>query len=176
VKPRFVRGDRFGDAIRSVVPGSAAAAGKGSFTSLPGKALRVPAKIAYSGPDVDGDSLPDDFENAVGDAFTPLYGVSGGEQAGTGFARFADSSTLSIIQNLPAVPPASHYRVTPVGFAYDNTGQQYGFLQIDYLTLWNRDDGLDVGGDCRFYASVLGGLVGYGLSGALDGLGGHEFD
>jgi len=32
------------------------------------------------------------------------------------------------------------FRVTPVGFAYTTTGQQYGFLQIDYLTLWNRDD------------------------------------
>ena len=174
-KPRFVRGDLFGDAIRSAVP-SGEPAGAPSFTGRSKATLRVPAEIAYSGPDEDGDGLPDDFESAVGDGFTPLYGVSGGEQAGTGFARFGDSSSLSIIQNLPAVPPASHYRVTPVGFAYGANGQQYGFLQIDYLTLWNRDDGLDIGNDCRFYASVLGGLIGYGLADALDGAGPHEFD
>ncbi|HYH47616.1 MAG TPA: hypothetical protein VEG34_18185, partial [Thermoanaerobaculia bacterium] len=179
-KPRWVRGDLFGRSVRSLAAGAGIATWDSpltrSTTDLKSLSTESVSSLAYSGPDLEGDGLPDDFEDAVADAFTPVYHVSSGEQAGTGFARFADSTSLSIVQNLPAVPPVSHFRVTPVGFAYTTTGQQFGFLQIDYLTLWNRDDGLDVGGDCRFYASVLGGLVGYALADILDGFGPHEYD
>lgn len=171
-QPILVRPDLFGQAVRGTAKAAPPAGGL-SFSHQAPKALE---KIVYSGADNDFDSLPDDFESAVGDAFTPLYGVSGGEQAGTGFARFGNYTPQTVIQNLPVVPPTSHYRVTPVGFSYDSTGRQFGFLQIDYLTMWNRDDGLQISGDCRFYASVLGGLIGYGLSSALDGLQSHAID
>jgi hypothetical protein len=55
-------------------------------------------------------------------------------------------------------------------------GVPHQFLQIDFLTIWNRDDGLDVGGFCYGSAVVLGGLVGFGLASALDGAGPHAFD
>jgi PKD repeat protein len=130
-----------------------------------------------SGTDADGDGLPDGFEDSLADAFTPVYHMSGGEQSGTGFARFADSPSLSIVQNLPLVPPTVHLRATPVGFATDVYGRQLGFLQIDYLTILNRDDGLSIGGDCRFFASILGGLAGLGITDLFQLLGpGHEFD
>jgi hypothetical protein len=181
---RWVGSDLFGQSVRSLAPGAKVSSESSDALSWTGSAARSSrvgssgsiSSLVYSGPDLEGDGLPDDFEGAVADAFTPVYHVSGGENGGTGFARFGDFTPLTIIQNLPAVPPASHFRVTPAGFAYSNTGQQYGFLQIDYLTLWNRDDGLDVGGDCRFYASVLGGIIGYGLADLLDGAGPHDFD
>jgi PKD repeat protein len=138
--------------------------------------VSIQALPAPAGSDADGDLLPDGFETSLADAFTPIYHVSAGEQYGTGFARFGDYVPMTIIQNLPAVPPLSHYRVTPVGITYDSYGRQLGFLEIDYFTLWNRDDGLQIGGDCRVYASILGGLIGYGLTGLLDGLQAHALE
>jgi PKD repeat protein len=134
------------------------------------------AAVSGSGDDADGDGLPDGFEGTLADAFTPIYRVSAGEQPGTGFARFGDYTPQTVIQNLPAVPPITHFRVTPVGFATDAYGRQLGFLQVDYLTIWNRDDGLDVGWTCRTYASILGGLIGFGLTELIDGLGSHPLD
>ncbi|HSS75297.1 MAG TPA: PKD domain-containing protein [Thermoanaerobaculia bacterium] len=134
------------------------------------------ATVSNSGTDADADGLPDSFENSLADAFTPVYRMSGGEQAGTGFARFGDFSPQTVTQNLPLLPPVTHVRVTPVGFATDVYGRQLGFLQVDYLTLLNRDDGLSIGGDCRVYASILGGLIGLGITGLLDGLDGHPLE
>ena len=134
------------------------------------------ATASGSGTDADGDGLPDAFENSLADAFTPVYHMSGGEQAGTGFARFGDYTPQTVIQNLSLLPPVTHVRVTPVGFTTDVYGRQLGFLQVDYLTLLNRDDGLSVGGTCNVYASIVGGLIGLGLSGVIDGLGGHVID
>lgn len=45
-------------------------------------------------------------------------------------------------------PPISHFRVKPLGFTYGNNGVLYGLIQINYHTLWNRDDGLVSGGLC----------------------------
>ncbi len=137
-RTRWVRGDLFGQSVRSLAAGAGVTTGdlplSRSTAGSKSLAAEPVTSLFYSGPDLEGDGLPDDFENAVADAFTPVYHVSNGERAGTGFARFADSTSLSIVQHLPAVPPASHFRVTPVGFAYSATGQQFGFLQIDYLT------------------------------------------
>jgi PKD repeat protein len=134
------------------------------------------AVASGSGTDADADGLPDGFENSLADAFTPVYHMSGGELAGTGFARFGDFSPQTVTQNLPLLPPVTHVRVTPVGFATDVYGRQFGFLQVDYLTLLNRDDGLSIGGDCRVYASILGGLIGLGITGLLDGFDGHPLE
>ena len=169
---RWVRSDLFGSEVRSATAGA-----ESSVTVTPGMTLSKPIKQPPFGSlDADFDSLPDSFETAVADGFTPAYYISAGEKAGTGFARFGNYTPQTVIQNLPANPPASHYRVTPVGFANGTNGQQYGFLQIDYLSLWNKDDGLSVSNSCRTYATVLGGLIGYGLSGALNGLGSHAID
>jgi PKD repeat protein len=129
-----------------------------------------------AGPDADGDGLADSFENALSDAFTPLYHVSTGELAGTGFSIFGDYVPQTPVQTFPPVPPISHYRVTPLGFSYDVYGRQLSVLQIDYFTLWNRDDGLSIGGDCWTFATVLGGLVGFSIVSALDGAGPHALD
>jgi hypothetical protein len=92
--------------------------------------------------DADTDGLNDSFENSLADGFTPLYFVSSGENAGTGFARFNDSVPQTISQVFGSTPPISHFRVKPLGFFNRNDGVQYGLIQINYHTLWNRDDGL----------------------------------
>lgn len=93
-------------------------------------------------PDADIDGLPDSFENNLANGFTPFYYVSGGENAGTGFARFNNSVPQTVSQVFGSTPPISHFRVKPLGFFNRNDGIQYGLIQIDYLTLWNKDDGL----------------------------------
>jgi hypothetical protein len=127
------------------------------------------------GSDADADGLPDDFENQVADAFTPIYHV-GNEQPGTGFALFGDYVPQTAIQVFPPVPPISHFRVQPLGFLTDAYGNQYGFLRIDYLTLWNRDDGLDISNLCHFFLDVTLGVLGIGVGEALEGLQDHVID
>jgi hypothetical protein len=76
-------------------------------------------------------------------------------------------------QVFPASPPTvtSYYRVTPLGVA---GGQSY--LQVDYLSLWNRDDGLALNGACGTSIDILDifGIVPPGFGIGL--LGGHDFD
>lgn len=98
--------------------------------------------------DSDADGVSDDFENNLADGFTPFYHVSGGEDAGTGFARFNDSVPQTVSQVFGPTPPISHFRVKPLGFATRNDGVRYGLIQLDYLTLWNKDDGLVTSGLC----------------------------
>lgn len=98
--------------------------------------------------DADSDGLADSFENSLADGFTPLYFVSSGENAGTGFARFNDSVPQTVSQVYGSTPPISHFRVKPLGFFNRNDGIQYGVIQIHYLTLWNKDDGLCGSGFC----------------------------
>lgn len=141
----------------------------------PAKAGADTASDATSGNDLDGDTLDDAFEAALADAFTPYYHVSAGEASGTGFARFGDYVPQTVTQNLPAVPPVSHYRVKPLGQSSIG-GVPHSFVQVDYLTLWNRDDGLAVGGFCSASLSVLFGLIGLGTSLALDGAAAHALD
>jgi hypothetical protein len=111
--------------------------------------------------DTDLDKLSDKFEKRVANLFTPLYHVSGGDP--NVFATFADQPTLAIASLATANPPISHNRVTPIGFK-----NGIGFLQIDYLTVWNRDNGLSISNSCSAFSAALG------LS--LDGIGSHDFD
>ncbi|MGH9949117.1 MAG: hypothetical protein ACRD6X_18250, partial [Pyrinomonadaceae bacterium] len=99
-----------------------------------------------------------------------------GENNGTGFARFNNSVPQTVSQVFGTNPPISHFRVTPLRFEYGSDGLQYGLVQIDYLTLWNRDDGLSVGGICTSALTVGLGLAGYGSSQVLSGLGSHNLD
>ena len=112
----------------------------------------------------------------MADAFTPLYHVSGGEEPFTGFALFEDGTPQKVRQHLPPVPPVSHFRVQPLGFGTATDGTRLSVLRLDYLTLWNRDDGLDSGGACLFEAGIVGGLIGLNLAQLLQGLESHEFD
>jgi len=121
--------------------------------------------------DLDGDGLDQEFESAVADAFTPYYHVSSGEQAGTGFATFYDWVPQTVAQVFGPVPPISYFRVKPVGFGTDSAGTPVGILRLDYLTLWNRDDGFDLFGVCGAAISLVESLVG------IDFLtGGHPLD
>lgn len=104
--------------------------------------------------DNDGDGLNDSFENNLADGFTPYYHVSGGENAGTGFARFNNSVPQTVSQVFGPTPPISHFRVKPLGFFSRNDGIQYGLIQINYMTLWNRDDG-SVGSPYCLYDPII---------------------
>lgn len=119
-------------------------------------------------PDADVDGLDDCFEANLADGFTPYYHVSAGENYGTGFSLFYDSPTQEISQTFGSTPPISHYRVKPLRYEYGTDGVLYGLIQIDYLTLWNKDDGLNIGSLCSTLLPVIG------IS--LDGLGPHRFD
>jgi hypothetical protein len=128
--------------------------------------------------DGDTDGLDDGFESAVADAFTPVYHVSANEHPFTGFARFADAPTQAVVElrSNPPVPPISHFRVQPLGFGTTNTGQQVSVLRVDYLTLWNWDDGLDITSACRADLIFVGGFIGFNASMILEGLQAHEID
>lgn len=93
------------------------------------------------GVDDDLDGLPADFEATVADQFTPGYIPSLTERPGTGFADFKDQPKQEVQQVYDSIPPRQHYRVKPLGFTTQG-GQQYSWVRVDYLTLWNRDDGL----------------------------------
>jgi hypothetical protein len=120
--------------------------------------------------DPDGDGLPNDFENRVADAFTPYYHVSAydPDQFATFNPDVPSSVTQLSIKQLFGQNVVSHFRVTPQGFAYNNSGQLLSLLRLDYLTIWNQDSGLPSGGDCGW--SFLG------LDDLLRGLGGHRID
>lgn len=119
--------------------------------------------------DCDLDGLRNDLEEALADGFTPYYHVSAGEKPGTGFATFFDNPNYQIVnQVFGPTPPISNYRVMPLGFVWGTDNVQYGLIQIDYLTLWNRDDGVEAGALCYAYAGILGLLV--------DELGNHDLD
>ena len=119
------------------------------------------AAVPLDTTDQDLDRLPDKFERRLANAFTPNYFISVGEQSV--FATFLDQPTLAIAALAQASPPISHYRVTPLGIT-----NGFGYLQIDYLTVWNRDEGLNVSTLCQVLLPALGL--------AIDGLGSHTFD
>ncbi len=108
-------------------------------------------------PDHDADGLADQFEDDLAFAFRPIYHVSAGERAGTGFADFGDFVPQTPTQVFGSVPARNHVRVKPLGFTWVN-GQYSGVLQIDYFTMWNRDDGLVVSNACIF---LTGGVAGF---------------
>ena len=67
---------------------------------------------------------------------------------GTGFAAFNNSVPQTVNQVFGATPPISNFRINPLRQQYGSDGILYGLIQIDYLTLWNRDDGLVSGSLC----------------------------
>lgn len=142
------------------------------YTITPGAAITI---VVFSALDSDHDGFPESFEGQLADLFTPFYHVSAGEQPGTGFATFLDQVPQTINQVFGPLPPISYFRVTPLGFATMN-GQEYGFIEIDYLTLWNRDNGLIANGACHTGLDVLAGLIGFGVGEVLDGLDAHQLD
>lgn len=107
------------------------------------------------GVDLDVDGLDDEFEDSLADGFSPYYFVSAGEQSGTGFADFYDSVPQTVSQTFGSTPPRSHYRVKPLRQEYRN-GVLYGLIELDYFTLWNRDDGLLIGYPCTVFSLTLG--------------------
>lgn len=133
-----------------------------------------PATRVPTGDD-DGDGLDQELERQLAEGLALVYHVSTGEVATTGFATLQDTPALSAGQFLGQRPAAVHYRVSPLGQAIFQ-GVPFTFLQVDYLTVWNRDDGLPVGGFCRTNAAILGGLIGLGLAEALDGSAAHDWD
>jgi hypothetical protein len=119
------------------------------------------AAVPLDATDQDLDRLPDKFERRLANAFTPFYFISAGDP--DVFATFQDQPTLAIASLGQASPPISHYRITPLGIS-----NGVGYLQIDYLTVWNRDEGLNVSALCQILLPALGF--------SIDGLGSHAFD
>lgn len=116
------------------------------------------------GTDADNDGLPETFENAVADAFTPVYYVSASEP--DQFSTFVPNTITQIVQTNYGQSPVSHFRVQPVGFAYNYYNQLVSVIRIDYLTLWNNDSGLVTGGACNGVpgaGTLLAGLTGHSL-------------
>jgi hypothetical protein len=121
--------------------------------------------------DPDGDGLDQAFEAATADVFTPYYHISAGEHSGTGFATFYNSVPQTVAQVFAPVPPISYFRVQPLGFDTDATGAPVGVLRIDYLTLWNRDDGFETFGVCGAAIGLVESLTGIDFV-----TGGHALD
>jgi hypothetical protein len=125
--------------------------------------------------DSDQDGLPNTFEAQVANLLTPFYHVSTSEKTGTGFAIFGDFVPETPVQIFGPVPPRSYFRVTPMGFA-NGGSTQYGFVRLDYLTLWNRDDGLSIGGLCAVDLTFALDLAGFDASQILNGATSHPLD
>jgi hypothetical protein len=123
--------------------------------------------------DADQDGFPQDFEDQLSNFFTPVYFVSGNEP--NSFARFGDFVPQVPIQGL-GPNPASHFRVQPLGWARDGNGLLYSFARIDYLTLWDNDNGLDLGFACDFSLAVAGDFGGFVMLELLDQLSSHPLD
>jgi hypothetical protein len=97
--------------------------------------------------DNDGDCLPDSFEQELARAFVPAYNISRGEKTGTGFAKFRPNEDRRVLASapMPATQPVVYFRVKPLGFSRvpGVLGEKrFAVLQLDYFTMWTRDDGL----------------------------------
>ncbi|HYX26758.1 MAG TPA: hypothetical protein VFC23_21575, partial [Thermoanaerobaculia bacterium] len=104
---------------------------------------------------------------------TPAYFLSLFEYPGTGLALFQDRPDAEVVTQIfpTSFPPTvtSYFRVTPLGIA---NAQSY--LQIDYLTLWSRDDGLALSAACFSDIDILDF---FGILPSLGTLiGGHDLD
>src|SRR5437660_8536979 len=144
---------------------------KSSYTRTVAGVKRAHALKKASAPqatsDGDHDGLPDEFENQVADTFTPHYHISAGEA--DQFATFNDSPVApETINQLFGQTPVSHFRVHKEGFGTDASGATVSVLRIDYLTIWNQDDGLVGGAACAW--SWLG------LDDVVQALSGHYLD
>jgi hypothetical protein len=123
--------------------------------------------------DADQDGFPQDFEDQLSNFFTPVYFVSGNEP--NSFARFGDFVPQVPVQGF-GPNPVSHFRVQPLGWARDGAGKLYSFARIDYLTLWDNDNGLDLGFACDFNVAMTGDFGGAIYFELLDQLSSHELD
>ncbi len=120
--------------------------------------------------DKDHDGLPDgvanDFEGQVASNFTPLYGISAGEQQQ--FATFGNYVPMTVTSLVGTVPPYSYFRVQPLGLTVDANNNQVFALRIDYLS-WNADGGLAGGGPTCLYSYV-------GLDAVVGEVSSHDLD
>ncbi|MGA9769338.1 MAG: hypothetical protein WBV94_09875 [Blastocatellia bacterium] len=107
--------------------------------------------MVQGGGDGDFDGLPEDFENALADLFTPIYHVSAFDV--NNYATFNNSLPQSPMQ-LYGPNPISHFRVQPLGFTYNSANQLVSVLRVDYLTLWDYDNGLVTGGGCSVFPGL----------------------
>lgn len=148
--------------VRDLLAGKVSDPASAALRTAEGTVTSAP--VSARGFDDDIDGLPDAFENGVADAFTPEYHISAGERPGTGFGILANGVPQQTIVPLPPVPPVSNFRVQPLGFL-----SGFGFLRIDYLSLWNRDDGLELG--C--ISSTILDLVGIPVGDVVRALSGH---
>lgn len=100
--------------------------------------------------DGDQDGLPDNFENAVGDNFTPYYHVSQYET--DNYSTF-ENFVPQTVKDRFGQNPVSHFRVVPLNGGNGPvrwnyiSGRWESFLRIEYFTLWDHDSGL-VGDVC----------------------------
>jgi hypothetical protein len=133
------------------------------------------ASFQVVGQDADGDGLPDQFETQVADLFTPYYHVSADEHTGTAFGIMGDYDHETPIALHGPVPPYSYYRVKPLGFS-TVSGVEYGSLRIDYLTLWNLDDGLPASVGCQVSETIAMGLAGVAGTELLTVISAHDLD
>jgi hypothetical protein len=144
-------------------------------------AVAAAASVATTdGVDADLDGLPESFEDQVAAGFQPLYIMSETERSNTGFARFADSPTQTITQvNTDENQwPEVHQRVVPLGFEEVPGVGRFSVVRLDYLTLWNKDDGIAT----LLTSNCLGSdlvdlLLGiFGLRPVLDQFSSHPLD
>lgn len=143
-------------------------AGLAAGASQPSSSAPAAAK------DDDSDGLQDKMERQLADNFTPAYYLSRFERSGTGLSLFQDRTDMLIpSQVFPTSGPpvvVSYYRVTPLG----KSGGR-GYLQIDYLSLWNRDDGLPITPACGSDIDLLSFFGIWSSAFAID-LPGHNLD
>jgi hypothetical protein len=118
-----------------------------------------PSAPKPQGGDADGDGLPESFEDALAENFTPIYHTSAGEV--DNYATFQDFVPQTI-QSLHGQQPVVYYRVVPLYIRYNPYRYMYeSFIRIDYLTLWDHDSGLSPDALCDL-APGLGAFEGYG--------------
>jgi hypothetical protein len=158
--------------------------GSGSSSMMPlypasaGALAPNPPAGQITGDDLDHDGLPDNFENQLSDLFKPSYHVSRGEP--DNFATFANSVPMTVQQRL-GPNPFSYFRVKPLGFTSTTASPghpsvEFGIVQIDYLTLWDHDSGLDVSALCDGLIAVCADVLGVDLINLVGLLSGHDLD
>ncbi len=114
---------------------------------------------APQGGDADFDGLPESFEDALAENFTPIYHTSAGEV--DNYATFHDMLPMTV-KDLYGQNPVVYYRVVPLYIRYNPYRYMYeSFIRIDYLTLWDHDSGLSPDALCEL-APGLGAFEGYG--------------
>jgi hypothetical protein len=114
---------------------------------------------APQGGDADFDGLPESFEDALAENFTPIYHTSAGEV--DNYSTFHDMVPQTVKDRF-GQNPVLYYRVVPLYIRYNPYRYMYeSFIRIDYLTLWDHDSGLSPDALCEL-APGLGAFEGYG--------------